>query len=358
MSGLDQPIVIANSSYHTGHERSWLAAEEQGFIREEGLERYVYLRGGLVPAQWEPEALGRAMWERGVDIAPSVNVWSAIRQRARGEDVYIVGGWRVQSAPKLIGTKGITRPEELRGARSIIRERWGMHIGIMIALQTFGIGPNDVEWIEDSMVAYGAGGADDLLRAGEIDLVSASGERAARLEREGYPVVLDLAEFFIQKGAWPPGRVVVATARTIEQRGAELRAMLRANLRGYWFSIDPRNHAYMRDLETRCRQASFNDDERMVRRLRSEAPPQDDDPRELGGSLVLDAQVPRQALADVIEGMVRTGLLDHPLAVDDVLRDAASIEACEQLVDRGLIDAGQLARWRRAKGITTEVGSR
>ena len=101
MSGLDQPIVIANSSYHTGHERSFLAAEEQGFLKEEGLDRYVYLRGGLIPAQWEPEGLGRAMWERGVDISPSVNVWSAIKQRARGEDVYIVGGWRVQSAPKL-----------------------------------------------------------------------------------------------------------------------------------------------------------------------------------------------------------------------------------------------------------------
>ena len=35
LSGLDQPIVIANSCYHTGHDRSWLAAEEQGFVKEE-----------------------------------------------------------------------------------------------------------------------------------------------------------------------------------------------------------------------------------------------------------------------------------------------------------------------------------
>lgn len=122
MSGLDQPIVIANSSYHTGHERSWLIAEEQGYVQEEGLHRYVYQRGGLIPGEWEREALGRQMWERGVDIATAVNVWSAVIQRARGEDVYIVGGWRVQSAPKLIAAKGITRPEQLRGARSIIRE--------------------------------------------------------------------------------------------------------------------------------------------------------------------------------------------------------------------------------------------
>lgn len=354
MSGLDQPIVIANSSYHTGHERSWLAADEQGFVREEGLERHVYLRGGLIPAEWEAQALGRVMWERGVDISPSVNVWSAVTQRARGEDVYIVAGWRVQSAAKLIGAKGITRPEQLRGARSIIRERWGMHIGVVNALQSFGVGPDDVDWIEDPMVAYGAGGADDLLRSGQITLLSANGPRAAQLMSEGYPLVLDLSEFYLQRGGWPPGRVVAATRQTIEQRGDELRAFLRASLRGFWFSQDPRNHAYMHDLETRCREATFNDDERAVRRLRSTdvSPHAEEDSREMGGSMVMDGLVARPALAAVIEGMVRSGQLDHAIDVDDVLKDAASIDACQQLLERGLIDRQKLEQWRKAKGVT------
>jgi ABC-type nitrate/sulfonate/bicarbonate transport system substrate-binding protein len=354
LSGLDQPIVIANSSYHTGHERSFLAAQEQGFAREEGLDRYVYLRGGLIPAQWEGDALGRTMWERGVDISPSVNVWSAIKQRARGEDVYIVGGWRVQSAPKLIGARGITRPEQLRGTKSIIRERWGMHLGVVLALQTLGVGPDDVEWVEDPMVAYGAGGADDLLRSGEISLLSASGPRADALIHEGFPLVVDLAEFYLQHGAWPPGRVVVATRQTIDQRGDDLRAFLRANLRGYWFSIDPRNHAYMHDLETRCRQATFNEDERKVRRLRDDdAVPAESDPREFGGSMVMDGLVDRAALAGVIDGMVKAGQIEAPLTVDDVLKDAASIDACQRLIDRGLIDRDKVTQWRRAKGVAS-----
>lgn len=355
MSGLDLPMVIANASYHTGHERSWLAADEQGFAKEEGLERHVYLRGGLIPAEWEAQALGRVMWERGVDISPSVNVWSAIMQRARGEDVYIVGGWRVQSAPRLIGAKGITRPEQLRGARSIIRERWGMHVGVVMALQSFGVGPDDIEWIEDPMVAYGAGGADDLLRSGEITLLSAGGSRADQLIGEGFPLVLDLAAFYVQQGAWPPGRVVVATKRTIEERGDELRAFLRASLRGFWFSQDPRNHAYMHDLETRCRQASFNEDERAVRRLRNEvvSPHQEESDRDLGGSMVMDGLVTRPALARVIDGMVQTGQLDAPIAVDDVLKDTASIDALQGLQDRGLIDTQKLERWRAAKGVAT-----
>src|SRR5437867_2720677 len=119
MSDLDQPILIANCCYHVGHERSTVVADEHGFFKEEGLERYVIERGGLMPAEWEHEALGRLMWERGIDIATAVDVRAAVIQRARGEDVYIVGGWRTQTqaATYLIGAKGMTSPDKLRGAR-------------------------------------------------------------------------------------------------------------------------------------------------------------------------------------------------------------------------------------------------
>jgi ABC-type nitrate/sulfonate/bicarbonate transport system substrate-binding protein len=350
VSGVDQPLVIANSCYHTGHERSWLAAEEQGFVREEGLDRYVYQRGGLIPGEWEPFALGRQMWERGVDIATAVNVGAAITQRVRGEDIYIVGGWRVQSAPRLIGGTGITRVDQLKGTRAIIRERWGMHQGVLITLQSFGLAPDDIEWIEDRSVAYGAQGADERFRAGETTLFVGNSRSAARFTREGYHVVLNLAEVYSQLASWPPGRVIVATRRTIEERGDALRATLRANLRGFWFSQDARNRDYMNDLETRQRSATFNDDERAVRNIRADEDRGPEDPLEIGGSMVMDGLVLRPALARVIEGMVQTGLLDRAIDVDDVLRDDASLDACQSLLDRRLIDAAELRRWRAVKG--------
>ena len=49
MSGLDQRIVIANSNYHVDQERSFRVAEEQGYLKAEGLERYVYERGAGSP---------------------------------------------------------------------------------------------------------------------------------------------------------------------------------------------------------------------------------------------------------------------------------------------------------------------
>ena len=49
MSTLDQPILIANVNYHVGHWVAIYVAEEQGFFKQEGLTRYEYERGGLLP---------------------------------------------------------------------------------------------------------------------------------------------------------------------------------------------------------------------------------------------------------------------------------------------------------------------
>lgn len=352
MSGLDQPLVIAQSGYHVGHERSWRAAEEQGFVKEEGLERYVYEPGGLIPAKFEADALGLQMWERGVDVATAANVWSAVTQRARGEDVYIVGGWRIMLGPKLIGAKGITRPEQLRGGKSMARDTAGMgHIGIVTALRTFGVEPEEVEWVKNPLAGYGSDpGMLDLLRSGELQFLSLGGDEAKRLEGEGYPVVLDLEDFYRQRGAWPPGRVIVATKQTIEQRGEELRAFLRASLRGFWFVEDPRNYRYMYDLETRLREKTFNEDERRLRMLKSETPPPGRETRRDTGPMAMDGLVSRAGLAGVIDSMVKFGELDRAIDVDDVLKDQASIDALKQVVDRGLIDRPALQQWQSVKG--------
>lgn len=357
MSGLDQPIVVANSCYHVGHERSVRVADEQGFFKEEGLERYVIDRGGLVPAEWEAQALGRQMWERGVDIATAVIVRSAILQRARGEDVYIVGGWRIQLAAKLIGVKGLTRPEQLRGGRSITREKGGLlHAGIVAALRAVGVGPGDVEWMEGTRDPAAERRGADLLRSGEVTFLAVpGGPEVDRLLEEGYPLVFDVEEFYTSRGPWPPGSVIVATKQTIEQRGEELQAFLRANLRGYWFVEDPRNHAYMYDLENRMRQDTLNDYERHVVRM-LDAPTPTAKAHRTGyrawGEMVFDGLVHRPALANVIEAMVTSGELDRRIEVDDVLKDAASIAAYEQLVSRGLIDLQTIERWRAALGVT------
>lgn len=348
MSGLDQPLVIANSCYHIGHERSVRVAEERGFFKEEGLDRRDHQRGGLIPAGCEFDGLAQQMWERGVDIATAVNVRPAIVQRARGEDVYIVGGWRIQLSPKLIGARGITSPTQLRGTRGVTREKWGqVHQGIMAALRTFGVGPDDIEWIEGIRDPVADNQGTELLRSGRIGLLPIeAGQEMTQLLAEGYPLVLDLEEFYRGWVAWPPGSVIVATKQTIDERPDELRAFLRANLRGYWFVQDRSNHTYNYELETRMRAATFNQYERNLRMLNSATPRPPRQGSRSMGEMVLDGLVPRPALARIIDEMVQFGEIPGPIDIDDVLKDAASIDACEQLLSRGLIDREKLQRWR------------
>ena len=94
MSTVDQPLLIANSNYHVGHQVSFRVAEEQGFFREEGFTSYVYDSRGLIPGRLEREDLALAMKDHGVDIVTAVDIGAAIYQRSQGARLYIVGGWR------------------------------------------------------------------------------------------------------------------------------------------------------------------------------------------------------------------------------------------------------------------------
>jgi hypothetical protein len=141
--------------------------------------------------------------------------------------------------------------------------------------------------------------------------------------------------------------VIVATAQTVEQRGDELRAFLRASLRGFWFSESSQNHAYMSDLETRLRQASFNEDERRLRMLTGTAPSYTG--MRASSPMVMDGLVSRDALASVIEGMARSGELQSSVAVDDVLKAAAALDTYQRLLERGIIEPLALEQWRLSR---------
>src|SRR2546422_4842225 len=78
MSTLDQPILIANSNYHVGHQIAIFVAKEQGFFTDEGLKEFEYDSRGLIPGPIEREGLAMAIKNHGVDIAPAVDVEAAI----------------------------------------------------------------------------------------------------------------------------------------------------------------------------------------------------------------------------------------------------------------------------------------
>ena len=330
MSTSDQPLLIANVNYHVGHWVAVYVAEEQGFFKEEGLTRYEYERGGLLPGPWEREGLGLAIKEHGVDIATAVDTESAIAQRLQGADVYIVGGWRYTPFLKWYGSKHITDISKLRGGKIGVRESSADGGGLVEffieeALKEAGVNPEtDVEQVQDPVFGYRNNPAHiEMLRSGRVNAITSSPPFSDQLEKEGYPVILDPNKVFPRR----PGKVTVAPRRTIEERGEELKAYFRAIIRTFWFMRDVKNFEYLHALEARLRKLTHNADEQRL--FIASAPDRVD-----SWALPMDGGIERQALERIIQEMVKRGRLARPVSVQEVFRDDAVRDAYREVSNR------------------------
>src|SRR5438309_6142324 len=326
MSTLDQPLLIANSNYHVGHQIAIFVAKEQGFFHEEGLKQYEYDSRGLIPGPLEREGLALAIKNHGVDIATAVDVEAALHHRSLGNDVYIVGGWRYTPFLKWYGAKHVTDMSKLRGGRIGMREKEGLvEVFVTDALREAGVDPfKEVRWVYDTVFGYRNNPAHmEMLRSGKIDAITSQPPFSDQLENEGYPMILDPNEVFPRR----PGKLTVATGKTVEKRGEELRAYFRAIIRSFWFMRDVKNFEYLHDLEARLRKLTHNEDEQRL--FIASAPDRVD-----SWALPMDGGIERQALDRIIQEMVKRGRLERALPVEEVFRDDAVREAYREVSNR------------------------
>ena len=328
MSTLDQPILIANSNYHVGHQVAIFVAAEQGFFREEGLREYEYDARGLIPGPLERDGLAMAITNHGVDIATAVDVEAAIYQRSLGAEVYIVGGWRYTPFLRWYGAKHVTDMTKLRGSRIGMREKEGLvQVFITNALEAAGVDPEkEVEWVYDPVFGYRNNPAHmEMLRSGKIDAVTSQPPFSDQLEREGYPMILDPNTVFPRR----PGKLTVATGQMIEKRADELRAYFRAIIRAFWFMRDVKNFEYLRDLEKRLRKANtHNEDERGVVAIVT-APD-----RVESWAIPIDGGIAAAAVQRIADEMVKSGKLSRSMSAKDIVRDDAVKQAFKEVSSR------------------------
>ena len=327
MSALDQPILIANSNYHVGHQVGIAVAKEQGFFREEGFADYVYDSSGLIPGPLEREGLAMAMKNRGVDIATAVDIEAAIYQRCQGADLYIVGGWRYTPLLKWYGSKHVTDLSKLRGGKIGMREKEGLvQVFINDALREAGVNPEiDVEWVYDPVFGYRNNpGHAEMLRAGEVDAITSQPPFSDALEKDGYPMILDPNKIFPRR----PGKITVATRKMIEQRGDELKAYLRAIIRSFWFMRDVKNFAYLKGLEAELRRTNTHNEDEI--RLAIVTSPD----RVESWALPIDGGVEPQAVERIAREMVTAGKLQQRLSVREILRDGPVTDAYREVSRR------------------------
>jgi len=328
MSTLDQPILIANSNYHVGHQVAIFVAAEQGFFREEGLREYEYDARGLIPGPLERDGLAMAITNHGVDIATAVDVEAAIYQRSLGAEVYIAGGWRYTPFLRWYGAKHVTDMSKLRGSRIGMREKEGLvQVFITNALEAAGVDPEkEVEWVYDPVFGYRNNPAHmEMLRSGKIDAITSQPPFSDQLEREGYPMILDPNTVFPRR----PGKLTVATGQMIEKRADELRAYFRAIIRAFWFMRDVKNFEYLRDLEKRLRKANtHNEDERGVVAIVT-APD-----RVESWAIPIDGGIAAAAVQRIADEMVKSGKLSRSMSAKDIVRDDAVKQAFKEVSSR------------------------
>jgi ABC-type nitrate/sulfonate/bicarbonate transport system substrate-binding protein len=328
MSTLDQPILIANSNYHVGHQVAIFVAEEQGFFNQEGLKEYEYDARGLIPGPLERDGLAMAITNHGVDIATAVDVEAAIYQRSLGAEVYIAGGWRYTPFLRWYGSKHVTDMSKLRGGRIGMREKEGLvQVFITNALEAAGVDPEkEVEWVYDPVFGYRNNPAHmEMLRSGKIDAITSQPPFSDQLEREGYPMILDPNTVFPRR----PGKLTVATGQMIDKRADELRAYFRAIIRAFWFMRDVKNFEYLRDLEKRLRKTNtHNEDERGVVAIVT-APD-----RVESWAIPIDGGIAREAVQRIADEMVKSGKLSRPMSAKDIVRDDAVRQAFKEVSSR------------------------
>jgi ABC-type nitrate/sulfonate/bicarbonate transport system substrate-binding protein len=328
MSTLDQPLLIANSNYHVGHQVAIFVAAERGFFREEGLKQYEYDPRGLIPGPLERAGLAMAIKNHGVDIATAVDVEAAIYQRSLGADLYIVGGWRYTPFLRWYGAKHVSDMSKLRGGRIGMREKEGLvQVFITDALRQAGVDPEkEVEWIYDPVFGYRNNPAHvQMLRSGKVDAITSQPPFSDQLEKEGYPVILDPNRVFPRR----PGKLTVATRQTIEKRPDELRAYFGAIIRAFWFMRDAKNFEYLRDLENRLRQTNtHNEDERGVVAIVTGPD------RVESWAIPVDGGIASDAVQRIADDMFASGTLTRRMAAEDIVRDEAVKSAYQEVSRR------------------------
>jgi len=328
MSTLDQPILIANSNYHVGHQVAMFVAMEQGFFSEEGLKEYEYDARGLIPGPVEREGLAMAITNHGVDIATAVDVEAAIYQRSLGADVYVTGGWRYTPFLKWYGAKHLTDISKLRGGRIGMREKEGLvQVFITDALREAGVDPDkEVEWVYDPVFGYRNNPNHmEMLRSGKIEAITSQPPFSDQLEKEGYPMILDPNTVFPRR----PGKLTVATGQMIEKRADELRAYFRAIIRAFWFMRDVKHFEYLRDLERNLRKTNtHNADERGVVAIVTSPD------RLENWALPIDGGIAPEAVQRIADDMVKSGKLAQPMSAKEILRDDAVKQAYREVSSR------------------------
>lgn len=234
-------LTVVPSHYHVWHVFPLMVALDKGWIKEEGLDDLEILK-----VHEEQENFLDLVESGEADVALDPKPRTVIRARAKGQDIYIIAGFRSYTTWQIYGSKGMTSLSDAKGKVAATDTRGDVTETVVRPwYRRAGVDPDsDLTW-KTGMLAMGdQAGA---LRRGEIDVAIVHHLEGPALAAEGYPLLLDLR--LVHCHGYPD-RVVAATQKAITEKAEAIKALLRALIRAYRFiRTQPLNFEYCSRLE-------------------------------------------------------------------------------------------------------------
>jgi NitT/TauT family transport system substrate-binding protein len=217
-----KPITFAYQTPTLNSVLPLIIGTDFGFFAAEGLDvKTVFIRGG-------PTAIA-ALIGGDVDCTIVAGV-PAVRSIVQGAPLLIIGGMQPYMDYTLMGAKGITQPNDLRG--KIVGVTGAGGIAEYAAVE--GLAKKGLVRDRDYKILYGVGNSPtraQALEAGTIHASPFSFMERLELEQKGFPVLFDI-------GSVIPGFpfvVIVASKRKVDTDPDGITALLRGLKRGLDF---------------------------------------------------------------------------------------------------------------------------
>ena len=229
------PLRLAVGHRHFSHRAAPICARELGFFTEAGIGDVEIVVTG------EDQATADKLVAGEVDIALDVAPLVVMEQRAAGRHLVILGAMVNGLGFVLIGNKGITSLQALRGRRVQVVENGGAidERQFRVLLTRNGMDADrDLTLVRrapyplfrNARAAFDSGDCDArMVLYGEVPQVQAA----------GYPILYD---FFKEYPAGYPQRSIVVMPSLLETEPERLHGFLCAMIRGYRFIRDDRNN--------------------------------------------------------------------------------------------------------------------
>jgi len=250
------------SCYHVLHLVPPTVAHEMNYFVDEGLqdedgrETYQLIPESHAPFMFERDTLWQTLKERGIDVTMDTKPSTIAHSRLHGNELYVIAGWRNQQPFYVMGQPAIESLADLAGKRIGIIDLDDVLVTMLSYwLQEAGVDLDDVQWVTRIDTRRGP----DALRDGRVDAAFVDGIDLPAVKAEGYSMLLDVASKYPEGR---PDRVIAATGRVLEEQPEQVRALVRAMIRAYWFlRTMPENVKVAQAVERRLRRYSPDPDE-------------------------------------------------------------------------------------------------